>query len=578
MTEESDRRYAIAAQDFQIARQRADLETISARLTGKSADLLPFDEVRRRLKATTEAGVSELKVIPLHAIIGSVGRYSDFTRNFLPRNESDRTRWSGVSAAFASHKGVPPIHAFQLGDAYFVIDGNHRVSVARSLKMDEIEAYVTPLKIRVPLTPDVELDDLIIMEEYTDFLERTDLDETCPNVDFKMTEPGRYGALLELIEIYQYQKRQSEHREVSFEEAAQSWCHEVYVPLVNLIRERGILRNFPGRTETDLCVWLVRHRETLSEAMGWTVPTDAAAEDLVARHSPKQVVRRLRDKLRDAVIPSPLTAGPAPGTWREERQIGDVHRLFREILVPVSGAEEGWRALEQALVVAQREAGEVHGIYITSEATATAQEQRLQTEFESRCQQATISGTLHINSGGTIAGIIRERGQWTDLMVLRLAHPPGSLPLDRLRSGFSHLIRTTSRPILAVPGEVSPLKHPLLAYDGSQKAQEALYIATYLAGCWQIPLTVVTVSEGRRGRAATKARKYLESRGVQAEFIELPKRNQSIGQHILHTAWVRESDLILMGGYGATPMVEIALGSSVDEVLRHSTVPILICR
>lgn len=578
MSEESDRRYIIAAQDFQLARQRADLETMSARLTGKSADLLPFEQVRRRLKATTEAGISELKHIPLHAIIGSVGRYSDFTRNFLPRHESDRTRWSGVSAAFASHKGVPPIHVFQLGDVYFVIDGNHRVSVARSLKMDEIEAYVTPLKIRVPLTPDMEMDDLIIMEEYTDFLERTDLDETCPNVDFNMTEPGRYGALLELIEVYQYQMRQTAQREVSFEEAAQSWCNEVYVPLVNLIRERGILRNFPGRTETDLCVWLVRHRENLSETMGWSIPTDAAAQDLVAQHSPKRVVRRLRDKLRDVVIPSPLTAGPAPGTWREERQTPDVKRLFREILVPVSGEEEGWRALEQALVVAQREGGEVHGIYITNEATATAQEQRLQTEFELRCQRATISGTLHIHSGGTIAEVIRGRGQWNDLLVLRLAHPPGSLPMDRLRSGFSHLIRTTSRPILAVPGEVSLLKRPLLAYDGSRKAQEALFVATYLAGCWQIPLTVVTISEGRRGRAAVQARKYLESRGVQAEFIELQKRNQSIGHHILHTAWVRESDLILMGGYGSTPMVEIALGSSVDEVLRHSTVPILICR
>ncbi len=578
MTDQSDRRYVVAAHDFQVARQRADLETISARLTGRSADLLHFDEVRRRLKATTETGGRELRHIPVHAIIGSVGRYSDFTRNFLPRNESDRTRWSGVSAAFASHKGVPPIHVFQLGDAYFVIDGNHRVSVARSLNMEEIEAYVTPLKIRVPLTPDVEVDDLILMEEYTDFLERTNLDETCPTVDFKMTEPGRYGALLELIEVYQYQMRQAEQREVSFEDAARSWCDEVYVPLVMLIRERGILRDFPGRTESDLCVWLMRHREALSEAIGWEVPTDAAVQDLVAQYSPKRVVRRLRDKLRDAVIPSSLTAGPAPGTWREERHPADAQRLFREILVPVSGEEEGWRALEQAFVVAQREEGEVHGIYITNESIATEHEQRLQAEFESRCRRAAIPGTLHIHSGGTIAEVIRGRGQWNDLLVLRLAHPPGSLPMERLRSGFSHLIRTTSRPILAVPGEVSALKRPLLAYDGSRKAQEALFVATYLTGAWQTPLTVVTVSEGRRGRAATQARTYLESRGVQAEFIELPKRHQSIGQHILHTAWVQESDLIMMGGYGSAPMVEIALGSSVDEVLRHSMVPILICR
>jgi nucleotide-binding universal stress UspA family protein len=578
MTEVPNTRFAVAAQDFQMARQRADLEVIGARLTGKSADLLSFDDVRRRLKASADAGIRELRVIPLDAIVGSVGRYSDFTRNFLPRHESDRSRWAGVSAAFASPKGVPPIHVFQIGDAYFVIDGNHRVSVARSLQMDEIEAYVTPLKIRVPLTPDASLDDLIIMEEYADFLERTNLDESHPTVEFKMTEPGRYAELLELIEVHRYMMEQAEQREVSLEEAAAAWCDEVYIPLVNLIRERGILRDFPGRTESDLCVWLARHRDYLSENVGWAVPTEAAAEDLVARHSPKRVVRRLRDKLRDAVVPSPLTSGPPTGKWREERQTADVKRLFREILVPVSGEEEGWRALEQALVVAKREGGEVHGIYISTNPTEATKEQTLQAEFQSRCQRAALPGTLHIQSGGTIAEVIRERGQWNDLMVLRLAHPPGSQPIDRLRSGFSHLIRTTSRPILAVPGEVSPLERPLLAYDGSRKAQEALFIATYLAGCWQIPLTVVTVSDGRRNRAVSQARRYLEEQGIQADFIELQKRNETVGNHILHTAWARQSDVIIMGGYGSAPMIEIALGSSVDTVLRHCTIPILICR
>lgn len=578
MTETSDTRYAIAAQDFQIARQRADLEVLGARLTGKSAELLSFDEVRRRLKATAEGGVRELRAIPLHAIVGSVGRYSDFTRNFLPRHESDRSRWAGVSAAFAAPKGVPPIHVFQLGDVYFVIDGNHRVSVARALQMDEIEAYVTPIKSRVPLTPDIELDDLIIMEEYADFLERTHLDESHPAVEFRVTEPGRYEELLELIRIHQYRMAQAQSREISLEEAAAAWCAEVYIPLVNMIRERGILRDFPGRTESDLCVWLARHRERLSEAMGWSVSTDAAAKDLVARHSPKRVVRRFGERLRDAVVPSPLTAGPPTGKWREERQNADVKRLFREILVPVSGQEEGWRALEQALVVAGRERGEVHGIYIAADSTSATIAQTLQVQFDSRCHQVAIPGTLHIQNGGTIAEVIRDHGQWNDLMVLRLAHPPGSQPIDRLRSGFSHLIRTTSRPILAVPGEVSLLQAPLLAYDGSQKAQEALFVAAYLAGCWQLPLTVVIINDGRRSRAASEARRYLEEQGIQADFIELQKRHQSVGDHILHTAWARQSDFIIMGGYGASPVLEIALGSSVDKVLQHSSVPILICR
>ncbi len=578
MTELPNDRYTLAAQHFQAARQRADLEVIGARLTGKSADLIPFDEVRRRLGGSSEAGQRELRTIPLDSIVGSVGRYYDFTRSFLPRNESDRSRWSAVAAAFSAPRGVPPIDVFQVGDVYFVIDGNHRVSVARSLNHDEIEAYVTPIKTRVPLTPDMDVDDLIIMEEYADFLERTNLDESCPSADFKMTAPGRYRTLLEFIELHHYALEQKEQRDIPFTEAAHRWCEHIYTPLVNIIRERGILRDFPGRTEADLCVWLARYREQLSEDVGWSVKPEAAAEDLVARHSPKKAVDRLRDKVRSAVIPSNLTSGPRPGKWREQHQSGSDTRLFREILVPVTGNETGWSALEQALVVARREAGTVHGIYIASDSNTEDIEQALHLHFSERCDRSAIPGNLLIHRGGTIAEVVRGHGHWNDLMVLRLTHPPGSQPIDRLRSGFSHLIRTTSRPILAVPGDVSPLQRPLLAYDGSRKAQEALFIAAYLAGCWNIPLTLLAITDGKRNRALSHASEYLAEQGIQPEVIELRKGNQSIGHHILHTAWARHHDFIIMGGYGFSPMLEIALGSSVDEVLRHSTIPVLICR
>ncbi len=168
--------YEHAVQDFREARRQAVREQLMAHLTGKAADLLSYDEVREKLKARGSKPLG-LKDIPLDAIVGSVGRYADFTRSFLPKVDSDRERWARVQVANADLTGLPPIEAYQIGEAYFVRDGNHRVSVARQLGAPTIQAYVTEIETRVPLTADVQPDDLILKAEYADFLEKTRLDE-----------------------------------------------------------------------------------------------------------------------------------------------------------------------------------------------------------------------------------------------------------------------------------------------------------------------------------------------------------------------------------------------------------------
>ena len=84
-----------AVHHFRSARLRADLERIRAGLSGKSADLLSYEEVRQKVKAI-ETSKRELRDIPLDAIVGSVGRYKDFTRHFLPRVDKDEQRWAKI--------------------------------------------------------------------------------------------------------------------------------------------------------------------------------------------------------------------------------------------------------------------------------------------------------------------------------------------------------------------------------------------------------------------------------------------------------------------------------------------------
>src|SRR5512139_1614866 len=98
----------MAVQDFQAARQRAAIQEVLARITGRPSELLSYEEVAEKLKLRirTERGMQH---IPLDAIVGSVGRYSDFTRTFLPRRKEDQDRWAGVRAAFLEDgAGLPP--------------------------------------------------------------------------------------------------------------------------------------------------------------------------------------------------------------------------------------------------------------------------------------------------------------------------------------------------------------------------------------------------------------------------------------------------------------------------------------
>jgi nucleotide-binding universal stress UspA family protein len=576
---QSSRSVWAAAQDFRRARRRAALREMMARLTGKSIGLLSYEQVRQTVKARGSASRG-LQEIPLDAIVGSVGRYSDFTRDFLPLVDEAETRWVRVNLAAYDQAGVPPIDVYKIGDVYFVLDGNHRVSVARQLGATEIQAYVTEVRTKVPLTPDIQPDDLIIKAEYADFLEETRLDILRPGADLSVTVPGQYQNLLEHIHVHRYFMGIDQKKEVTFGEAVAHWYDTVYEPVRQVIRERGILDEFPGRTETDLYLWVSEHRAVLEKELGWLIKPEAAASDLAAQFSPKteRVVARISEKIINALIPDELESGPPAGYWRREKSDPRVEQaLFSDLLVPVNGETEGWNALEQAIILAKKEGSVLHGLHVVpSEAKKRSDSARkIQVEFERRCGEAGVAGHLTLATG-SVPRQICNRSRWVDLFVVNLAYPPAPQPLSRLSSGFSKLVRRCSRPMLAAPGLTTGLNSALLAYDGSPKSEEALFVATYLSLKWNIPLWVVTVIEnGTTKGSLEQAQSYLDSRGVQATYLE---EQGNVAEIILMVAESTGSDLIIMGGYGSSPVVEVVLGSSVDKVLRLSRRPMLICR
>jgi nucleotide-binding universal stress UspA family protein len=556
------------------------MELLIARLTGKSADLLSFEEVRHTLRART-SGRARLEEIPLDAIIGSVGRYTDFTRGFLPRLDSDDQRWARVQEAVSDPAGVPPIEVYQIGEVYFVRDGNHRVSVARQFGAPTIEAYVTEVRARVPLSPDARPDDLILMGEHARFLNHTRLDELRPGSDLSVTAPGKYEILLEHIAVHRHYMGLEQLREIPYEEAVTHFFDHVYSPVVEVIRDRAILRDFPGRTETDLYLWVVEHRAALEDELGWDIHTETAASHLASQFGSarKGLVARLGARVREAAIPDGLEEGVEAGTWRAERLDAErPDRMFSEILVPLSGESTSWNALDQALVVARREGADLRGLYVVPSEGGQEEDDAalIRTEFERRCEDAGASGKLAVHVG-KVARSIAERSRWTDLVVVNLAHPPAPHVVARLTSGFRTLLRLSPRPVLAVSHSPSKLENALLAFDSSSKAAEALFIAAYLSGRWGTRLTVVSAVEDGlpQNQALDQAKDYLEERGVDANYVE---KVGPPGESILETAAELDTDLILIGGYGGSPVLEVVLGSVVDEVLRTCYQPVLVCR
>lgn len=553
--------YNSALHDFNEARLKASLQEALARLTGRSNELLSYEEVAQKLKLRTRADTG-IHDIPIKAIVGSVGRYTDFTRTFLPREPVNQERWARVKAAMDDPigPGMPPIEVYKVGKAYFVLDGNHRVSIARQEGFEFIQAHVIEIGTDIPVTPDLQPDDLIIKAEYAEFLEKTGIKSSFPNADLSVTVPGQYERLLEHIEVHRYFMGLDFQREVPYPEAVKHWYETVYTSVIEPIRERGLLRWFPRRTETDLYLWVSEHLETLKNELDWSLSPEEAAFDLAKKDNP----RIAREEAE-------------PGHWRQSKLYDRyTDHLFQDILVPVGNTDRGFLALEQSIIIAHKEPASLRGLHVLSpkarpeDGGATG----IKEHFDRRCQEAGVPGKLALVRGDT-ADQISSHALLTDLVVLNVAFPPEA-GFSGLGSGLRSLIGRSARPILTVAEKVSPLDKALLAFDGSQKSKEALFVAAYVAESWKSELTVMTLtgSGNSPASALNYARAYLDLHELEVEYLAIDGTMDTF----LEVGKEREINFVLMGGYSGTPLKEVFIGSLVSHLLRNFEYPILICQ
>lgn len=252
-----------AEHDWNRARRKVLYQEVVCFFKECSVDLLSFKDVHKSLHLgqKIDRGLQE---IPVDRIRGSVGRYDDFTSAFLPRKKFLQERWKGVDIAMKAGK-TPPIDVYQVGESYFVLDGNHRVSVARQRGLETIEAYVGEFPTPFGLSPEANIDELLIKSEQAAFYEKMSKAGPPAVRDIVFTCPDCYGDLVDMIEIYRQGLEETDGEPIPFEQAVSAWYEEVYVPGIEKIRQHDLMARFPDRTEADLFIWAWKNNKVLEE-------------------------------------------------------------------------------------------------------------------------------------------------------------------------------------------------------------------------------------------------------------------------------------------------------------------------
>ncbi|MBE9525048.1 MAG: universal stress protein [Chloroflexi bacterium] len=580
MNELSFTNYQLALRDFHQARKQAVMQQVLSRLRGNATELLCFDEVRQQLRSTGITIKHGLQEIPLDKIVGSVARYDDFTREFLPKRDTDEERWAGVKAAVNDMIGIPPIEVYQVGDAFFVQDGNHRVSIARRLESKTISAYVIEVETRVPLTAEDDPNEIICKSYYADFLESTNLDKLRPGADLLMTFCGQYQVLLDQIEtehiLLKKDQNSPENNDLG-EKAVIDWYDHVYLPVAQIIRELGVLHRFPERTEADMYVLLSERQSELENDFGWHLEMESGVSDLIdSRTLPQGLISRFIKK----IVPS-LDRGPIPGMWRRQQLARQrYHHLFEHILVPLDGSEQGWQMFEYILHAAQFDGDHILGLHIVSDKDQLDGDavHRMKARFNNGCKDAGIQGEFAVEIGSSPVQSIIKHAAWVDFVIVNSTRPPEHYPLPKISPDLKLIIQQCPRPIQVRPdGTQSDHSHALLAYDGSPKAKEALFIATYLTARWPKSLTVVTVETTHTSKSALEnAQRYLTRHGLTNVNYVLQKG--PIAETILETAIKFDINLLFMGGFSFRPVRHLTLGSTAERILREFRHPMWVCR
>ena len=257
------------------------------------APLLSFSELRERLQLFQQS-YAGLKTIEVTRIVGTVDRSDDFDRDFLPRSPQIRERWERLERAFPT-MGFPPISVYQVNDVYFVIDGNHRVALAKQKGAEFIDAEVTQIHTDVKVDENIDFEKIFYMEHARRFMQQSGLERSRPMARIDFTRPQRFVELLEVVKAHGYDLMMERGMVLEPHEIAADWYDRVYLPAVESIRWEGLPELEAGATEGDIFLWVLQRRREHDPREG-----EQSLED-AARQAARDQERRIKVRARRAL-------------------------------------------------------------------------------------------------------------------------------------------------------------------------------------------------------------------------------------------------------------------------------------
>jgi hypothetical protein len=311
----------LSSSDFDRARNKQVVNDWLNTVRRREKRLMPLHEITQRLSPEGESyrGVQE---VPISKIVGSMDRWRDFDRAFLPKQRHTKNRWRRIDEAFYQDIALPAVQLYKVGDIYFVKDGNHRVSVGRERGVEFIDAEVIEAHVRVPLSPEMSTQELLMQAEYAEFLRRTDLDVLQPEHDIRPTQLGRYDVIWGYIMGHQEWLSYIWGRPATIRETVNDWYEYNYMPIVEVVRDRNVLNQFPRLTEADIYLWVMRNRWILEEQTGADIGPVASAESYADLMTQPQ---GLWERIMSLIGGGRSSRSPDPVEERDRRE----HRLKR---------------------------------------------------------------------------------------------------------------------------------------------------------------------------------------------------------------------------------------------------------
>lgn len=247
---------------FRKARRREAYRRLS-QIAGRnrSRPLLSLDEVSKRLRALEQTYVG-IRPIRVADVVGTVSRVDDFDRDFLPKRSKIQERWQNLEQRFPEGD-FPPIVVYEIDGRYFVVDGHHRVAIARQRGIEVIDAEITALRSNTPLPPDADIGEIIMAEQRRRFMEESALRRARPEARIEFSRPQGYIELLEHIKIHGFHLMIERGKLCSMEKIAGDWFDRVYTPTVETIEREGLKEHWPKATHADLFLWVGQRRREL---------------------------------------------------------------------------------------------------------------------------------------------------------------------------------------------------------------------------------------------------------------------------------------------------------------------------